>query len=104
MEENIGASSQSSCKQPYLIEDYDGSLIDAHPLLAAINKNILNKCYSKIRVDKVKSILEEKDNECDSESELNKENYTQTFTLGSFGAFCFEDAHVSLWRISFLDR
>ena len=38
---------------------------------------------------------ENKDKECDSESELNKENDTQTFTLGSFGAFCFEDADVS---------
>ena len=36
-----------------------------------------------------------KDNECDNNHEHEEENDTQTFTLGSFGAFCFEDANVS---------
>jgi hypothetical protein len=89
--ENISASSESSTKKPYLIKDYDGSMIDARPLLAAINKNILNKCTSNNRVDKVKSVLKGKDDD----PELHEDNDTQSFTLGSFGAFCFEDADVS---------
>ena len=95
--ENIGASSESTTKQqPYLIKDFDGSMIDARPLLAAINKNILNKCSSRNRVDKVKSVLKGKDNECcDNDREVDQDNNTQSFTLGSFGAFIFEDADVS---------
>jgi len=94
--ENIGASSGSTTKQPYLIKDFDGSMIDARPLLAAINKNILNKCSSRNRVDKVKSVLKGKDNECcDNDREVDQENDTQSLTLGSFGAFIFEDADVS---------
>ena len=58
--ENIGASSESTTRQSYLIKDFDGSMIDARPLLAAINKNILNKCSSKNRIDKVKSVLKGK--------------------------------------------
>jgi len=48
IQECMGDSSQSSyptIKQPFLIEDYDGSMIDARPLLAALNKNI-HKCDS----------------------------------------------------------
>ena len=94
--ENNGASSESSTKQPYLIKDVDGSMIDSRPLLAAINKNIQNKCSSKNRVDKVKSVLKGNDHECcDNDNELDEDNDTQSLTLGSFGAFCFEDADVS---------
>ena len=75
-----------SKQQPYLIKDFDGSMIDARPLLAAINKNILNKCSSKNRVDKVKSVLKGKDNECcDNDREVDQDNDTQSLTLGSFG-------------------
>jgi hypothetical protein len=96
IEENFGASSENSNnKQPYLIKDIDGSMIDARPLLASLHKNILNKCASKTRIDKVKCVLNAKDNECDNNHEHEEENDTQTFTLGSFGAFCFEDANVS---------
>ena len=94
--ENIGASSESTTEQPYLIKDLDGSMIDARPLLAAINKNILNKCSSKNRVDKVKNVLKGKDNECcDNDREVDQDNDTQSLTLGSFGAFIFEDVDVS---------
>jgi hypothetical protein len=94
--ENNGASSESSTKQPYLIKDVDGSMIDSRPLLAAINKNIQNKCSSKNRVDKVKSVLKGNDHKCcDNDTELDEDKDTQSLTLGSFGAFCFVDADVS---------
>ena len=55
IEENIGASSENSNnKQPYLMKYSDGPMIDARPLLASLNKNILNKCASKNRIDRVK--------------------------------------------------
>jgi hypothetical protein len=67
-------------------------MIDARPLLAAINKNIQNKCSSKNRVDKVKSVLKGNDHKCcDNDTELDEDKDTQSLTLGSFGAFCFVD-------------
>jgi hypothetical protein len=84
--ENNGASSESSTKQPYLIKDVDGSMIDSRPLLAAINKNILNKCTSNNRVDKVKSVLKGKDDD----PELLEDNDTQNLNWDRLAHFALK--------------
>jgi hypothetical protein len=93
----MGDSSQSSyptIKQPFLIEDYDGSMIDARPLVAALNKNI-HKCDSRNRVDKVKMVLQGNNCEGCIGQQHDNDDDIQSYTLGTFGAFCFEDAEVS---------